>query len=90
MCFIVRGEGLPQEGVIYLNFFTNFLHIVSRLLPENFVEIHYQWPEILRILKNSEYREVELPQDGVRYFNFFWLNIWLNIWLTYGLTFFRD
>ena len=70
MCFIIR-VGLPQEGVTYLNFFLpNLLHTVSRLLPENFVNIHYQWPEISCILKKFEYGEVGLPQDGIRYFNF--------------------
>ena len=63
MCFIVTGKGCPRGGNI-LNFLsTNLLHIISRLLPDNFVDIHYQWPEILWILRNFEYWEVGLPQD---------------------------
>ena len=65
------GEAAPRGGYIFELFPPNLLHIVSKLLPENFVGIHYQWPKISWILKNLEYGEVGLPLDGIRYFNFF-------------------
>ena len=41
-----------RGGNIFELFWPNLLHTVSTLLSENFVDIHYQWPEISWILKN--------------------------------------
>ena len=50
--FYNKGKRLPQEEVRYLKLvLPNLLHIVSRSLPVNFVDIHYQWKEISYILK---------------------------------------
>jgi len=70
----MRGVGVgwdvAPEGVTYYNFFHLMLiTLVIRQLAENFVEIRYKLPEISPILKCGG---VELPYEGVIYFDIFW------------------